>query len=102
MCSCGRGREGTWGFCCTVWVGTLLPHVHRHVPGRLTLASSPLLPSTESDLAVNEGLETAIAEVMAWNETVSASSSSGSHSLQAQISTAVGLAAAAAGVLLLV
>lgn len=59
------------------------------------------LPAAESDLAVTEGLQEAIAEVMAWNDTVSASSSSGSHSLQAHAGAAGALAAAAAAVLLL-
>ena len=59
------------------------------------------LPAAESDLAVTEGLQEAIAEVMAWNDTVSASSSSGSHSLQAHAGAAGALAAAAAAMLLL-
>lgn len=63
--------------------------------------ASTLCPPAESDLAVTEGLQQAITEVMAWNDTVGASSSSGSHSLQAHASAAGALAAAAAALLLL-
>jgi hypothetical protein len=62
-----------------------------------------LLPlhGAESDLAVTDGIQAAILEVMAWNETVSASSSSGSQGLQPHASAAGALAAAAAAGMLL-